>query len=376
MKVVVVGAGIMGLSTAWALKRRGHEVDVLEQGPFPNPLASSVDDHRVLRRAYGPELGYQAMVTEAYQSWSRLWADLGRSLYVETGVLYVSRSGDPWLAASVEGLAAAEIAVERIEPDEAVRRFPVILPEGIGQAVHVPSSGPLRAGEIVAALGRWLAAKGTAIRTRTRVVAVEPAHAAVILADGTRVAGDRLVLAAGPWSPGLVPALAAGVTPSRQLVTYLEPPPDLAAAWQAMPVLADLSPDASFYAVPPASGMRLKIAGHTFSLAGDPDRERVATAADTETVLAIARGRVRDLRRFRVLETKTCFYDVTADERFLAATVDRTVVLTGFSGHGFKFGAIVGEKVAAAVIGEMLPAALAAWAAGRVAAKVPRRPLP
>jgi serine/threonine protein kinase len=113
--------------------------------------------------------------------------------------------------------------------------------------------------------------KGAAIRTQARVVAVEPEHAAVVLADGTRVAGDRLVLAAGPWTPGLVPALAAGVTPSRQLVAYLEPPADLAAAWQAMPVLADLSPEASFYAVPPASGMRLKIAGHPFSLAGDPE---------------------------------------------------------------------------------------------------------
>jgi sarcosine oxidase len=79
MKVVVVGAGVMGLATAWAATRRGHAVVVLEQGPFPNPLGSSVDDHRVLRRAYGPERGYQAMAAEAYGAWSRLWADLGRA---------------------------------------------------------------------------------------------------------------------------------------------------------------------------------------------------------------------------------------------------------------------------------------------------------
>lgn len=364
MKVVIVGAGIMGLSTAWALTRRGHEVEVLEQGPFPNPLASSVDDHRVFRRAYGPELGYQAMTVEADRAWGRLWADLGRSLYVETGALYVGKAADPWLAASFAGLAAAGVPFERLTPAEAVRRFPPLLADGIEQAGHVPSSGPLRAGEIVAALGAWLAAKDVRIRAQARVVAVEPERAAVVLADGSRVAGDRLVLAAGPWSPKLLPAHAAGVTPSRQLVVYLQPPPDLAVAWQSMPVLADLSPEASFYAVPPADGMRLKVAGHPFSLSGDPDRERVATAADTETVLSVARGRIRDLHRFRVLETKTCFYDVSGDERFVAKTVERMVVLTGFSGHGFKFGAIVGEKAAAAVAGDLSPHALATWISG------------
>lgn len=364
MKVVIVGAGIMGLSTAWALRRRGHEAEVLEQGAFPNPLASSVDDHRVLRRAYGPELGYQAMTAEAYQAWSRLWVDLGRSLYVETGALYVGKAADPWLAASFEGLSAAGVPFERLTPAEAVRRFPAILPDGIEQAAHVPSTGPLRAGEIVAALGGWLASNDVEIRTQARVVAVEPERASVVLVDGSRVSGDRLVLAAGPWLPGLVPALASAVTPSRQLVVYLEPPADLAAAWQAMPVLADLSPEASFYAVPPAAGMRLKVAGHPFSLSGDPDRERVATPADTEAVLSIARRRIHDLRRFRVLETKTCFYDVSGDERFIAKTVERMVVLTGFSGHGFKFGAVVGEKVAAAVAGDLSPQALATWIAG------------
>jgi glycine/D-amino acid oxidase-like deaminating enzyme len=365
MRVVVVGAGIMGLATAWALARKGHEVEVLEQGPFPNPLASSVDDHRVLRRAYGPERGYQAMAAEAYEAWSRLWADLGRSFYVETGALYVGKHDDAWLAASFDGLAAAGIAFERLDPADAVRRFPTIVARGIEQAVHVPSSGPLRAGEIVAAIGRWLAAKGVGIRTQARVVAVESDQAAAILADGSRVTGDRLVLAAGPWSADLIPDLAAAITPSRQLVVYLEPPADLAAVWRSMPVLADLSPEASFYAVPPAAGMRLKIAGHPFSLAGHPDRERTAAAADTESVLATARNRIRDLDRFRVLETKTCFYDVSRDERFIATTVDRMTVLTGFSGHGFKFGAVVGEKVAAAVSGDLSPDALKAWISGR-----------
>ena len=40
-------------------------------------------------------------------------------------------------------------------------------------------------------------------------------------------------------------------------------------------------------------------------------------------------------------------------------------MLAGFSGHGFKFGAVIGEMLATTVDGARAPAALTDWAAGR-----------
>ena len=57
MKAIVVGGGIMGLATAWALAREGHAVELFEQGPLPNPLASSMDEHRLIRHPYGDQRG-------------------------------------------------------------------------------------------------------------------------------------------------------------------------------------------------------------------------------------------------------------------------------------------------------------------------------
>jgi glycine/D-amino acid oxidase-like deaminating enzyme len=57
MRVIVVGGGIMGLGTAWALCRAGHEPVVYEQGRIPNPLASSCDEHRLTRFPYGAAQG-------------------------------------------------------------------------------------------------------------------------------------------------------------------------------------------------------------------------------------------------------------------------------------------------------------------------------
>ena len=44
MKAIVVGGGIMGLSTAWALCAAGQDVALFEQGPLPKDLKAKLDD--------------------------------------------------------------------------------------------------------------------------------------------------------------------------------------------------------------------------------------------------------------------------------------------------------------------------------------------
>ena len=113
MRVIVVGGGIMGLCTAWALRRAGHEPALFEQGPLPNPLASSTDQHRLIRFTYGAMTGYARMVHEAYGAWRRLFADLGRSHYRPTGTLAVAREEDGWVAELARCLEDLGVALER-----------------------------------------------------------------------------------------------------------------------------------------------------------------------------------------------------------------------------------------------------------------------
>ena len=81
MKASIVGGGIMGLSTAWALAKSGHDVQLFEQGPLPNPLASSMDEHRLIRHPYGDHTGYARLIDDAFDVWDELWHDLGQRLY-------------------------------------------------------------------------------------------------------------------------------------------------------------------------------------------------------------------------------------------------------------------------------------------------------
>ncbi len=364
---LVLGAGIMGLSAAWGLARRGFSVRIVEQDEVPNPRGASVDHHRLIRHAYGAQAGYMRMVDPAYAAWDMVWRDIGEVLHLPTGVLAVSGSDKGWLGESRATLAADGLAFEDLTAAAVAARFPIFTEAGIGAAFHMAPGGVLLAGRIVAGLARHLAGRGVTIE-RARATAVDPARAAQRLADGGERGADLLVVAAGPWAPRLIPqVLAPRVVASRQILVLLEPPAQHREAWARAPMLLDLAEEGGFYAVPPVAGTPLKIGDHRFSRTGDAEADpREATAAEAEEILAFARPRLRDMAQYRVLDARACYYDVEDGERFVVEPVaPRCLVMSGFTGHGFKFAPVLGLALAAAASDPALMAALPGWAAGQ-----------
>jgi glycine/D-amino acid oxidase-like deaminating enzyme len=365
MRIAVVGGGLMGLSVAWAAIKAGHKVVLVEQGKLPNPLGTSVDQHRLIRHPYGASLAYCRLIDPAFAAWEALWSDLGERLYHQTGTLALIYDDSDWGAQSRRNLALAGVPFHDIDVAEVPRRWPQILPGRAIGAFFVESGGALLAGRIVERLARWLGAQGAEIRTETAVRAVETDTGALVLADGERIVADRIVVAAGAWLPRLVPRYRGRVVPSRQIVVYVEPPEELRAAWAASPMFLNIDEAHGFYVVPPVPGTGLKIGDHRFSRVGEPDRDRMASEAEGRAVLAACRGRLAGFERFRMGEIKTCFYTVTEDESFLAETEGRMIVLSACSGHGFKFGAVIGKMTVEALDGRRAPDQLRAVLGGR-----------
>lgn len=358
---LILGAGIMGLCTAWALLRQGFAVRLLDQVMPPNPAASSVDHHRLIRHAYGAQRGYMRMVDDAYAAWDRLWADLGEVLHIPTGVLALDEAEGAWLRDTRAALRADGRAHQDLRAAEIEARFPYLSGAGIRDALFCPAGGVLLAERIVASLARHVQAQGAVIEV-ARATAIDPARASVTLEGGTTAGADVLVVAAGPWIPRLLPEIGRRVVPSRQVVVRLEAP---SAAWAQAPMLLDLAAEGGFYLVPPVAGTPIKIGDHSFSREGHPDDERTPDPREVERILSLARKRIPGIEGFTRLGSATCFYDVEPDERFVIEPLGpRAWVMSGFSGHGFKFGAVLGERLARAIAQPETAAALPAWAAG------------
>ncbi len=365
---LVLGAGIMGLCAAWALLGRGFAVRVVDQTPPPNPRGASVDHHRLIRHAYGAQAGYMRMVDDAFAAWARLFADLGEAPYVQTGVLAVDEAirepGGGWLQQSRVALRGHGLAVRELCRQSLPARFPMFSGDGVADAFFMAPGGVLLAGRIVELLAGHLAAQGVVFET-AEVAEVLPQS--LRLSDGSTRGADALVVAAGPWAPRLLPGLAGRVTASRQIIIRLAPPPDLAEAWAHAPMLLDLSPDSGFYLVPPVAGTPIKLGDHSFSCRGDAEEDsREASRDEADAILALARRRIPRLDEYQRLGAAACYYDVQPQEEFVVeAIAPMSVVMSGFSGHGFKFASVLGQAVANALANPHLLPALPGWAAGR-----------
>ncbi|HET6469843.1 MAG TPA: FAD-dependent oxidoreductase [Geminicoccaceae bacterium] len=366
MRVVVVGAGIVGLSAAWWLARQGHAPVVLDQGPIPNPLASSFDHHRLIRLAHGEGDGRGRIIHEAYAAWEELWRDLGARHHVETGMLLTARAPGDWAWSCRAAFDRAGTPYEIWDRAALAARCPFLALGPDDWGLYTREGGALLAEPILHGLAGWLRGRGVELRPDCPVEAVEPEAASARLASGERVAGDALVLAAGAWTGRLLPALASRLEPRRSVVAYLDPPADLAPAWRGSPSFLDFGGDGDLYLIPPMRGLGLKFGAGAHSRPGDPATPRTLLPDEPESLLAFLRPYIRDLDRYAVSEARVCYTCYSPDERFMAGGLDegRTVYATGCSGQMFKFGAIVGRRLAETATGALPAPTLARWARG------------
>ena len=368
MRVIIVGGGIMGLSAASALVREKHRVTLFDQGAIPNPMGSSVDQHRLIRHAYGPMTGYARLIDSALAAWERMWKALGVCCLHPTGTLVLARDDLSWAESALEEMSTQGISTAILTRNSLESSYPWLDAGGVELAAHVASGGVLMAEEIVGRLARDLVMRGVTVNTHTPVIDVHPARGAVTLEDGSTLRADRVIIAAGPWVKDLMPNPSGHVKPSRQVVAYIAPPARLRASWEAAPMVLDIHGEGGIYIVPPVNGSGLKVGDHSFSLRGHPGQDRTASRAEGEALLEACRGRLTGLDEYTLGQVKTCFYTVQKEEAFIVDSIDRAVLMTGFSGHGFKFGALMGEVVAGLVSGRISEDEARRLAAGAVTA--------
>jgi len=145
----VVGRGLIGLSTAVALARRGHSVIALDALGAGHPLTSSTGASRSIRAAYAEPL-YIRLALEAMASWRALETETGRSILHLTGQIDLA---PPAMLDGIEsGMAAEGILARRLDAAGVAALFPELRLGPGEQVLYHDSAGTVLAAEGMAAL--------------------------------------------------------------------------------------------------------------------------------------------------------------------------------------------------------------------------------
>jgi len=362
--VIVVGAGINGVTSAIELKKRGHKVVLVDPGPLPHPLAASTDISKAVRAAYGPDEDYTLLADRCIELWRKWNADFGIELYHETGVLFVCR--DPMQPGDFEYESCRVLEklghrFERFDPFTFHERFPAFASDRFHDGFFDPDAGYVESGQVVAKLVEYAKSIGVELRERAKLVALaENDHrvTGIVLEDRDRIRGDAVVIAAGAWTPYALPFTKKFFRATGHPVFHLKPKQPNFFLPERFPFFgADIS-TTGFYGFPLNQGV-VKIANHGPGREMSPDSpERTVTRRDEKNLREFLRSTIPALAEAPIVSTRLCMYCDTNDGDFwIAPDPERPnlVISTGDCGHGFKFAPVLGEITADAVEGKANP---------------------
>ncbi|MEZ5842349.1 MAG: FAD-dependent oxidoreductase [Hyphomicrobiaceae bacterium] len=363
MKIVIVGAGIVGLSIARSALRRGHHVTIVEQGAIPNPDSASFDEHRMIRFQYNDAEGYARMVRDAFAAWDRLWTEIGRCHFADSGVVSISLASGDYADRSLATIRRAGLPHEVVTGAALARLVPQLDLPAHASCVLCHPSGALLADRIVTDLAALVAERGAVLVPQSRVTAVDDAEASITLASGQRISADLVIVAAGAWLERLLPDDYASVPVQRQTLCYVRAPDDFTRAWHEGPALCVIG-DRNVYTLPPRAGTGLKFGSGMLRKPAGPDQGFAPDSVQAREVIGAFAPYLRDAGGYEIMRAKVGYYVADEVRRFKLERRNRRVVVTNCDGQMFKFGALIGERLAAAIDGERAFDATARWLAG------------
>jgi glycine/D-amino acid oxidase-like deaminating enzyme len=358
-KIIVVGAGINGVTAAIELKKRGHRVILIDPGPLPHPLAASTDISKAVRRAYGGDEDYTALADRSITLWRKWNEEFDVKLYHEVGVMFVrQREMKPgeFEHESYKMLQKRGHRIERMNSTRLWKRFPAWNPDVYRDGVFEFEAGYAESGRVVATLIGRARSLGIELRHGVRFSRLNEGDdrvSGIVLDDGQRIAADSVVMAAGAWTPYLLPFTKNFFRANGQPVFHLKPRQPELFAPEHFPVFGADITTTGYYGFPINRDGVVKIANHGPGRELSPDSpERAVTTEDERNLREFLSSTFPALADAPIVYARVCMYCDTHDGHFwIARDPDRQglVIAAGDCGHGFKFAPVLGEIIADAV---------------------------
>ncbi|KAL1743252.1 FAD dependent oxidoreductase-domain-containing protein [Schizophyllum fasciatum] len=389
--VLVVGAGVAGLSTSLHLARAEVRVTVLDYQPYnvngysPDKGcdAASADVNKIFRASYGREVGYQKLAFEARETWVQWNKDLSSTprgdlpatlspemtIFHECGVVRIphhpqaavtefEKEGMKTLSGdqrAMHYILSSEEDKQRAKEIGLLDRLSAFQWEGDGV---LDMTGGYTVADKACAYAQHLCAKAGVqfvFGKSGKVVDLCKEGGKVIgvkTVDGQEHRADIVILACGGWTPSLLPEVCDRLeTTAGSVVSIQLPPkderldlwdkfsPERSVVWTKGFNDAKAAPRANVYGFPRTEDGIIKI-----GYRGIKARSKASSGP------IIIEEVFPDLAKHgKIVDTRLCWYCDSLDNNFLVDYVpkygDSLAVVSGGSGHMFKFLPVLGKHV-------------------------------
>ena len=345
--VLIIGAGIMGASTAYHLARLGvRRVIVLERDTVCSGSTALASGG--IRHQYANRLGIE-LTTHSIVTYERFAEEFGVDpQFRQHGYLILIATDDELAIArrSVALQRSFGVTVELLDPAAIRSLAPYLNTDDLLGATYTPRDGYA---------DPYLAATAIAARARDLGVVIRQQHEVRgFLRDGDRVRGvttaagtfeaETVVIATGAWS-GVVGRLAGVDIPVR---------PRRRHKFMTAPFPADCIPAATPFVIDPHRNFSLRREGDGLLLGHNRRDESESFSTDIDRTLesgVVERAvyRAPALAEARLMRAYAGLYEMTPDQTGIVSAVPGVSglhVIAGFSGHGFMHGPIAGQLMA------------------------------
>ncbi|KAL2096168.1 hypothetical protein ACEWY4_008316 [Coilia grayii] len=348
---IVIGAGIQGSCTAYYLAKNNQKTLLLEQFVLPHARGSSHGQTRIIRKAYDEDY-YVRMMDESYGLWAELEKEAGVKLHSRTGLLMLGPENGRDYPRYKQTLQRSRVPTVLLRREEFSQHIPNFnLTDGDGALVDT-TAGVLYADKALRTIQRLFQLRGGEIKDGQKVSDISPGPVATVTTATGAYRTKSLVITAGPWVNSLLAYTGLGLPLKVEKINvcyWREKVPGSYSIHKRFPCFIQVEPLESkhhIYGLPSNEYPGLmKVCYHVGKDADPDERDRQTDRSDIEILQRYISRCMPGLVPVPAV-VESCLYTTTPDTHFVLdrhPTHSNIVIGAGFSGHGFKFGPLVGK---------------------------------
>jgi sarcosine oxidase subunit beta len=349
MNVIVIGGGIVGLSSAYYLNERQADVTLFEKGALG--MESTARSAGGIRSQFSTPVNVKLSLASK-RVWNCFEDEFGIDIeYRKAGYIFLARNEDGAKAFRKNVRMQNDLGAdsEYLGAEEATRHCPGLLPEKFVGATFNGDDGVADPNLAVQGYANAARAEGVDIRTKTTVTDVLCKGRRVVgvkTEKGGRHTADYVVNAAGAYAAGVanMAGVDLSIDPRRRQVAVVDPTRPVP---EDIPLTIDL--ESGSYFRPERDGDAI-VGGYFDNEDPSVNPATYSTAMDIDWA-ARAVERAADYAQYfdpdtRIKRGWAGLYAVTPDSHpIIEETRPGFVTASGFSGHGFQHAPAAGQLV-------------------------------